>query len=138
MIHYDPQARWIYLINVLFVLCSDFSRLVGNGGSIFYRDIRDLWSVYNTNSCTEGPQNSEKIFIHYDPQASWIYFINVLLCSDFSRLVGYGGSIFYRDIRDLWSIYNTKSCIEVPQDFKNYGNLIFNNACKEISFSFYL
>ena len=59
-----------------------------------------------------------KILIHYDPQASWIYFINVLLCSDFSRLVGCGGSIFYWDIRDLWSVYNTNSCIEVPQDSK--------------------
>ena len=59
-----------------------------------------------------------KILIHYDPQASWIYFINVLLCSDFSRLVGNGGSIFYRDIRDLWSVYNTNLCTEVPQDSK--------------------
>ena len=59
-----------------------------------------------------------KILIHYDPQASWIYFINVLLCSDFSRLVGNGGSIFYRDIRDLWSVCHTNSCTEVPQDSK--------------------
>ena len=59
-----------------------------------------------------------KILIHYDPQASWIYFINVLLCSDFSRLVGCSGSIFFRDIWDLWSVYDTKSCIEVPQDYK--------------------
>ena len=56
-----------------------------------------------------------KILINH---ISWIYFINVLLCSDFSRLVGNGGSIYYRDIRDLWSVYYTNSCIEVPQDSK--------------------
>ena len=73
-----------------------------------------------------------KILIHYDPQASWIYFINVLLCSDFSRLVGCGGSIFYWDIRDLWSVYNTNSCIELPQDSKKML-VTYSTCCKHMN-----
>ena len=59
-----------------------------------------------------------KILIHKNPQARWIYFLNVPLCSDFSELVGFGGSLFYRDIWDLWSVANTDSCIKGPQDSK--------------------
>ena len=61
--HQNPQARWIYFINV--PLCSDFSKLVGFGGSLFYRDIWDLWSVANTDSSIKGPQDSEKMLVTY-------------------------------------------------------------------------
>ena len=56
-----------------------------------------------------------KILTYQNPQARWIYFINVPLCRNFSKLVSFGGSLFHRDICDLWSANNMDSCI------KHYG-----------------
>ena len=55
------QGIGVLKINVL--LCSDSAGFVGNGRSIFYRDIWDLWSVHNTNACTEVPQDSKPDWI---------------------------------------------------------------------------
>ena len=59
-----------------------------------------------------------KILIHHNPRACWNHYIRAHLWSKFNWLVGRSGSIFCRDISDLWSVYNTNSCVEVPQDSK--------------------
>ena len=56
--------------------------------------------------------------VHNNPRACWNHFIRAHLWSKFIWLVGRSGSIFFRDIWDLWSVYNTNSCIEVPQNSK--------------------
>ena len=53
-------------------------------------------------------------------RAYWNHYIRAHLLSKFNWLVGLSGSIFFRDIWDLWSVYNTNPCIEVLQESKKY------------------
>ena len=48
---------------------------VGRSESIFFRDIWDLWSVYNTNSSIEVPQDSKKMLATYSTLFSFYCFI---------------------------------------------------------------
>ena len=116
-----------------FVLQSDFPPFLQSKQSSRLKLIKKLSNtLYSRYNCIIGYQHFIRILWHFN---TWFGIVDrsqisnisvkywsttthkpdeftsyILLCSDFSRLVG----CMYRDIRDLWSVYNTNSCIEVP------------------------
>ena len=80
-----------------------------------------------------------KIMIHQNPRACWNHYIRVHLWSKFIWLVGFGGSIFFKNIWDLWSVTNTDSCIKGPQDSEKMLVTYWTSSwgCRDFA-SFYL
>ena len=132
LIHHYPRACWNHYIRAH--LWSKFNWLVGRSGSIFCRYIWDLWSVYNTNSCIEVPQDSKKMLVTYWTRVIHsknhlnLMFFQVFLCSKGSLYRLYPIEVFSREI------LRTQNVIPAQSTFLfrlYYSYFTFSLVCQE-------